>query len=120
MIAGKVWGNTELVEANGALEFHRIEMNKGGVCSKHLHEFIDKGRHGSMKWLAETSHRRSQPRNMWQSAMTAIVLGCNYGPEDNPLKALNNKNIGNFSGFYHLITLLELDCFQTRDFCFSR
>ena len=39
MIAGKVWGNTELVEANGALEFHRIEMNKGGVCSKHLHEF---------------------------------------------------------------------------------
>jgi len=24
-IAGKVWGQTELVEANGALEFHRIE-----------------------------------------------------------------------------------------------
>jgi len=39
MIAGKVWGNTELVEANGALEFHRIEMNKGGVCSTHCHEF---------------------------------------------------------------------------------
>ena len=38
-IAGKVWGQTELVEANGALEFHRIDMNKGGVCSKHLHEF---------------------------------------------------------------------------------
>ena len=39
MIAGKVWGQTELIEANGALEFHRIEMNTGGVCSKHLHEF---------------------------------------------------------------------------------
>ena len=39
MIAGKVWGTTELIEANGALEFHRIEMNKGGVCSKHCHEF---------------------------------------------------------------------------------
>jgi len=39
MIAGKVWGSTELIEANGALEFHRIEMNKGGVCSKHAHEF---------------------------------------------------------------------------------
>lgn len=37
--SGKVWGMTELVEANGALEFHRIEMKKGGVCSKHLHEF---------------------------------------------------------------------------------
>jgi len=39
MKAGKVWGVTELIEANGALEFHRIQMNKGGVCSKHLHEF---------------------------------------------------------------------------------
>ena len=39
MIAGKVWGTTELVEANGVLEFHRIEMKKGGVCSKHLHEY---------------------------------------------------------------------------------
>jgi len=39
MIAGKVWGKTELIEANGTLEFHRIEMQKGGVCSKHLHEF---------------------------------------------------------------------------------
>ena len=39
MISGKVCGNTELIEANGALEFHRIEMNKGGVCSKHCHEF---------------------------------------------------------------------------------
>ena len=39
MKAGKVWGTTEQVEANGALEFHRIEMNAGGVCSKHMHEF---------------------------------------------------------------------------------
>lgn len=39
MKAGKVWGTTELVEANGALEFHRIEMIKNGVCSKHMHEF---------------------------------------------------------------------------------
>ena len=23
--AGKIWGNTELVHANGVLEFHRIE-----------------------------------------------------------------------------------------------
>jgi len=39
MKAGKVWGVTELLEANGVLEFHRIEMNAGGVCSKHLHEY---------------------------------------------------------------------------------
>ena len=39
MKAGKIWGTTELVEANCALEFHRIEMKKGGICSKHLHEY---------------------------------------------------------------------------------
>ena len=39
MIAGKVWGSTELIEANGALEFHRIFTKKGGVCSKHKHEY---------------------------------------------------------------------------------
>ena len=38
MIAGKVWGTTALLEANGVLEFHRIEINKGGVCSKHRHK----------------------------------------------------------------------------------
>ena len=27
--AGKVWGGTELIHANGVLEFHRIEFNKG-------------------------------------------------------------------------------------------
>ena len=39
MKAGKVWGTTELIEANGALEFHRIEMKKNGVWSKHLHKY---------------------------------------------------------------------------------
>jgi mannose-6-phosphate isomerase-like protein (cupin superfamily) len=39
MIAGKVWGKTELLEANGVLEFHRIETKKGGVCSKHKHKY---------------------------------------------------------------------------------
>jgi len=38
-IAGKVWGMTEVIHANGALEFHRIETNAGGMCSKHLHKY---------------------------------------------------------------------------------
>jgi quercetin dioxygenase-like cupin family protein len=39
MIAGKVWGKTELLEANGVLEFHRIEAKAGGTCSKHTHKY---------------------------------------------------------------------------------
>ena len=37
--AGKIWGETELILANNALEFHRIDFKKGGVCSKHKHEW---------------------------------------------------------------------------------
>lgn len=39
MIEGKVWGQTELIEANSSLEFHRIDIKKGGTCSKHKHKF---------------------------------------------------------------------------------
>ena len=31
--AGKIWGQTELIHANGVLEFHRIEFKKGYKCS---------------------------------------------------------------------------------------
>ena len=39
MKAGKIWGQTELIHANGVLEFHRIAFKAGGVCSKHKHNF---------------------------------------------------------------------------------
>ena len=39
MKAGKIWGQTELIHANGVLEFHRIEFKKGVQCSKHKHKF---------------------------------------------------------------------------------
>jgi len=39
MKAGKIWGQTELIHANGVLEFHKIDYVKGGVCSKHYHAY---------------------------------------------------------------------------------
>ena len=39
MKAGKIWGQTEMIHANGVLEFHRIEYKKDVACSKHKHEF---------------------------------------------------------------------------------
>ena len=37
--AGKVWGQTELIHANGVLEFHRIEFKAGFKCSEHEHKY---------------------------------------------------------------------------------
>ena len=50
MKAGKSWGNTELVHANGVLEFHRIEYRAGYKCSEHYHKhkwngfFVESGK----------------------------------------------------------------------------
>jgi len=49
-IQGKVWGLTQEVFKNSNFEIHRIEVNKGGYCSKHKHNhkinafFIEKGK----------------------------------------------------------------------------
>ena len=39
MKAGKIWGQTELIHANGVLEFHRIEYKAGFKCSEHEHRY---------------------------------------------------------------------------------
>ena len=39
MKAGKIWGETELLHANGVLEFHRIQFKEKTQCSKHKHQF---------------------------------------------------------------------------------
>jgi len=56
-----------------------------------LNEFIAAGRHGTMDWLAETAERRGHPRGLWPEARTAVVLGMNYGPDRDPLQALQDR-----------------------------
>ncbi|HEY2752584.1 tRNA epoxyqueuosine(34) reductase QueG [Phenylobacterium sp.] len=62
-----------------------------------LSEFIEAGRHGEMAWLAETVDRRSHPRAMWADACSAMVLGVNYGPPDDPLAVLQDPTKGAIS-----------------------
>ncbi len=38
-IAGKIWGQTELIHKNGVLEFHRIDYKAGYKCSEHEHKY---------------------------------------------------------------------------------
>jgi epoxyqueuosine reductase len=57
-----------------------------------LDHFIDEGRHGTMGWLALTAARRAHPTAMWSEARTAVVLGINYGPAEDPLEALKRRS----------------------------
>jgi epoxyqueuosine reductase len=46
-----------------------------------LAEFLARGYHGEMSWLAAHAERRGDPRTLWQEARTVVVLGINYGAE---------------------------------------
>ena len=61
-------------------------------ASDHLAEFVANGRHGDMDWIARTLERRVHPKAMWPQARSAIVLGVNYGPDADPLKALEHPD----------------------------
>jgi quercetin dioxygenase-like cupin family protein len=37
--SGKIWGSTEELFKNTNCEVHRIDINKGGFCSKHKHQY---------------------------------------------------------------------------------
>jgi len=62
-----------------------------------LAEFIDQGRHGSMDWIERTVERRAHPTAMWPGARSAIVLGLNYGPDADPLRALEHRDRASIS-----------------------
>jgi epoxyqueuosine reductase len=46
-----------------------------------LREYLSRGYHGDMGWLAATASRRGDPQALWPQAKTVVVLGMNYGGE---------------------------------------
>jgi epoxyqueuosine reductase len=60
-------------------------------ASGRLEAFIAKGRHGTMAWMETTAERRGHPTKLWEDARSAIVLGMNYGPPDDPLEATRRR-----------------------------
>jgi epoxyqueuosine reductase len=59
-----------------------------------LRAFVARGYHGDMGWLAGTAERRGDPRALWPEARTVVVLGVNYGPEDDPLALAGDPALG--------------------------
>ncbi len=59
-----------------------------------LGEFIARGYHGDMGWLARTAARRGDPRALWPEVQTVVVLGVNYAPEDDPLALARERDSG--------------------------
>jgi epoxyqueuosine reductase len=62
-----------------------------------LDAFLDAGAHGEMDWLADNPARRADPKVMWRDVRSVIMLGVNYGPDENPLAILNQRSRGAIS-----------------------
>ena len=57
-----------------------------------LDRFIADGAHGDMTWMAETAERRGSPRALWPDVRSVIMLGLNYGPDEDPLAILARRD----------------------------
>ncbi len=62
-----------------------------------LAEYLERGLHGDMGWLAANAERRADPRVLWPEGRSAIVVGRNYGPAGDPMAALGNRQHGTIS-----------------------
>src|SRR5271165_4389277 len=62
-----------------------------------LGAWLTEGAQGDMAWMAETFERRADPRTLMADAKCLVMLGLNYGPNENPLAALERKTCGSIS-----------------------
>lgn len=76
------------------LGFDCIGITEPGTienAGKHFLEFIASGGHGDMDWLANQPERRVDPRGLWADVRSVIMLGVNYGPDQDPLAILQQR-----------------------------
>ena len=66
----------------------------GPEAGARLQAFLAEGRHGDMTWMATHADRRAHPRVLWESVRSIIMLGKNYGPDEDPMALLAERSRG--------------------------
>ena len=67
------------------------------LAPERLRQFLDSGAHGDMEWMATSAERRGDPRTLWPDVRSVVMLGFNYGPDDDPLAVLKDRERGAIS-----------------------
>ena len=73
-----------------AVGFARAHL--GAEVRARLKHFLAEGRHGSMGWMEDRAEQRAHPQALWPDAVSVVALGVNYGPEDDPLATLAQRD----------------------------
>ena len=83
-----------------ALGFDAIGVTDPGAITQaapRLQAFLDNGAHGDMDWLARDPERRADPLKLWDGVRSVVMLGVNYGPDQDPRTILAQRDAGAIS-----------------------
>lgn len=67
------------------------------AAPERLQAFLRLERHGEMAWMETRSDERADPKTLWPAVRSVIMLGQNYGPQDDPLALLSQPERGAIS-----------------------
>jgi epoxyqueuosine reductase len=82
------------------LGFDAVGFAKAALAPEardNLQAFIAQGLHGEMDWMPAKADRRGDPQVLWPEAKSVVVLGLNYGPEEDPLDTAPDADRANIS-----------------------
>lgn len=85
----------DLIRKARALGFEAIGIVDPGsipLAEPRLKQFLGEGAHGEMGWLAADPERRAVPKNLWPEVRSIVMLGLNYGPDEDPAVLLKNRS----------------------------
>jgi epoxyqueuosine reductase len=57
-----------------------------------LERFLADGAHGDMVWMETSAERRGSPLALWPDVRSVVMLGVNYGPDEDPLAILAKRD----------------------------
>jgi epoxyqueuosine reductase len=82
----------EEARAHGFDAFGVVKPDAAPELKMRLENYIAGGAHGDMTWLAASADRRASPLTMWPEVRSIVMLGLNYGPDDDPLAILKARD----------------------------
>ncbi|HEX3537796.1 MAG TPA: tRNA epoxyqueuosine(34) reductase QueG [Stellaceae bacterium] len=83
-----------------ALGFDAVGFARAHLAEEardNLAEYLRRGYHGDMGWLAAKAPRRGDPQVLWPDAKTIVVFGLAYTPEDDPMTVVSQPDRGAIS-----------------------
>ena len=92
--------NAAAMKAALAAQARQEGFARAGICrpdaipeaAGRLRAFVDAGRHGQMRWMAERMQWRGNPDALWPEARSVVMLAEAYTPDHDPLETTRRRD----------------------------